>query len=291
MLNLLTFIWFCLLLAFLLGLLLGYALWHGQHKPTAEAANRAKTDDDTAALKKALQEHEAQLEALKAELTTTKTERDRVRAEAVPLNTRIDELTRNLEEMTRQKAILETGPKTLGDLAAVAEERDQLRKSLAQAQEQVAAHTQALTQANANIQTANTTIQNAQTQLQSQSAELDRLRAQLNAAPTVAAPPTVAAATEAAAALPLAAAPTGLVIPPVELGRIDDLKEIIGVGPFIEAKLRALGIQTFKQIALLPPPMLEKVAESIEYFQGRIGRENWTEQCKALHFDKYGEKL
>jgi predicted flap endonuclease-1-like 5' DNA nuclease len=266
MLNLFTFIWFCLLLAFALGLLLGYALWYGKPKTSAAQEDLVK---DFNTLKQTIQERDKQLASLQSELATAKTDRDLVRAEAIPLNTRIDELSRELETLAKQKAALETGPKTLGELAAVAEERTQL-------QDERDLLRKALAQANTNIQTANATIQTAQTQLQAQSAEIERLRAEGRAEVL----PAVAASLTG-----------GLVIPPVEQGRIDDLKEIVGVGPFIEAKLRALGLQTFKQIALLTPPMLEKVAESIEYFQGRIGRENWTEQCKALHFDKYGEKL
>jgi predicted flap endonuclease-1-like 5' DNA nuclease len=254
MLNLLTFIWFCLLIAFLLGLLLGYALWHG-HQKTAQAKEAEALDVSS---RKALEERDKQLTVLQAE-------RDKAREETLSLNARIDELTRSVEDITRQKALLETGPRTLGDLAGVTTERDQLRA--------------ALTQANTNIQTANA-------KLQEQSTELERLRTSLSAAPIAPAAPS--ALSEVAAA---ALATTGLVIPPVEQDRTDDLKEIIGVGPFIESKLRGLGLQTFKQIALLSPAMLEKVAENIEYFQGRIGRENWIEQCKALHFDKYGEKL
>ncbi|MBB6048481.1 hypothetical protein [Armatimonas rosea] len=258
MLNLLTFIWFCLLIAFLLGLLLGYALWHN-HQKTAQANEAEDTD------------HDKQLTVLQAERDKLQEERDKAREETLSLNARIDELTRSVEDITRQKALLETGPRTLGDLAGITAERDQLRA--------------ALNQANANIQTANAKLQEQSERLLLQSAELERLHTALPSPPT---PPTPPAVPEVVAA---ALAATGLVIPPVEQGRVDDLKEIIGVGPFIESKLRGLGLQTFKQIALLTPAMLEKVAENIEYFQGRIGRENWIEQCKALHFDKYGERL
>lgn len=260
MLNLLTFIWFCLLIAFLLGLLLGYALWHS-HQKSAQTKEAEALDISS---RKALEERDRQL-------TVLQTERDQAREETLSLNARIDELTRSVEDITRQKALLETGPRTLGDLAGITAERDQLRA--------------ALNQANANIQTANAKLQEQSERLLLQSAELERLHTAL---PSTPAPPTPPAVSEVTAA---ALAATGLVIPPVEQGRVDDLKEIIGIGPFIESKLRGLGLQTFKQIALLTPAMLEKVAENIEYFQGRIGRENWIEQCKALHFDKYGEKL
>ncbi|WP_309714170.1 hypothetical protein [Armatimonas sp.] len=300
MLHFLSFIWICLLLAAVAGYLLAL-WWLGRNRSSAvkpEQDTKLQKDLDNAKrgllerdkqLETLKLERDKQLEALKAEISTAKTDRDRVRAEAIPLNARLDELTLNLEKYEKLRVasegkvqtvetkprLTETGPKTLGALEAIAAERDQLKEALTKSQDQLSAHTQALTQANTNIQTANATIQTAQaqlnaqeTRLQQQAAELARLRA-------------TPAATKAA----------GLTIAAVEQNREDDLKEIIGVGPFIESKLHTLGIRTFKQIALLSPEMLEQVAEHIEHFQGRIGRENWTEQCKALHFDKYGEKI
>ena len=291
MLHLLSFIWLCLLLAALAGALLAYWWWgrkFGAQKVQDTGLSKDLETTKRTVLEQTKQlealklEHNKQQEALRAELTTVKNERDLVRTETIPLNTRIDELTRNLDALQRQAATPSTTPKTLGELEAIGAERDQLKIALTKTQEQVSAHTQALAQANTNIQTANTTIQTAQLQLQAQetrireqAAELSRLRTDTTPLSATASAPTAA----------------GLTIPLAEPGHDDDLKEIVGVGPFIESKLHALGIRTFKQITLLSPAMLEQVAEHIEHFQGRIGRENWSEQCKALHFDKYGEKL
>lgn len=291
MLHLLSFIWLCLLLAALAGALLAY-WWWGRKFGAQKAQDTSLAKDlettkrtvleQTKQLETLKIEHNKQQEALKAELTTVKNERDLVRTETIPLNTRIDELTRNLDALQKQAATPNTAPKTLGELEAIGAERDQLKIALAKAQEQVSAHTQALAQANTNIQTANTTIQAAQLQLQAQETRIREQAAELSRVRTEAAPLSTAEPVSTA---------TGLTIPPAEPGHDDDLKEIVGVGPFIESKLHALGIRTFKQITLLSPAMLEQVAEHIEHFQGRIGRENWSEQCKALHFDKYGEKL
>lgn len=60
----------------------------------------------------------------------------------------------------------------------------------------------------------------------------------------------------------------------------DDLKLIKGVGPFIEKKLNALGIYTFKQIANFTDKDKDIVNEAIEFFKGRIKRDNWVEQAK-----------
>ena len=62
----------------------------------------------------------------------------------------------------------------------------------------------------------------------------------------------------------------------------DDLKEIVGVGPFLEKKLHAIGIYTFRQIASFTQDDIEQVNDVIEYFPGRIKRENWVGQSAEL---------
>ena len=62
----------------------------------------------------------------------------------------------------------------------------------------------------------------------------------------------------------------------------DDLERIKGIGAFTVRKLNALGIYTFQQLANLTSGDIEIVNEAIEYFPGRIERENWVGQSKAL---------
>ena len=62
----------------------------------------------------------------------------------------------------------------------------------------------------------------------------------------------------------------------------EDLQKIKGVGPFLEQKLNAVGIFTFKQIASLTPEIEEQVNVAIEFFRGRIKRDKWAEQCKEF---------
>ena len=62
----------------------------------------------------------------------------------------------------------------------------------------------------------------------------------------------------------------------------DDLKKIKGVGPFLEEKLNAVGIFTFKQIASMTPEIEEQVNVAIEFFRGRIRRDKWVDQCKEF---------
>ncbi|WP_375445028.1 hypothetical protein [uncultured Fibrella sp.] len=71
----------------------------------------------------------------------------------------------------------------------------------------------------------------------------------------------------------------------------DDLKDIVGVGPFLERKLHSLGIYTFRQVGNFTKEDIDKVNEIIEFFPGRIERDNWVSQSKAFYNQKYGGKV
>ena len=62
----------------------------------------------------------------------------------------------------------------------------------------------------------------------------------------------------------------------------DDLKLISGVGPFIEKKLNSVGIFTFSQISKFSAQDIKDVTESINFFPGRIERDDWVGQAKKL---------
>ncbi len=64
-------------------------------------------------------------------------------------------------------------------------------------------------------------------------------------------------------------------------GKGDDLKLISGVGPKIEGNLHELGIYHFDQIAQWTPAEVIWVDDHLR-FSGRITRENWIAQAKAL---------
>jgi F-type H+-transporting ATPase subunit gamma len=67
----------------------------------------------------------------------------------------------------------------------------------------------------------------------------------------------------------------------------DDLETIIGIGPVINTKLRAMGIVTFAQVAAWSAADAERIGGELD-FPGRIERENWIEQARAMHTEKYG---
>jgi NADH-quinone oxidoreductase subunit E len=64
-------------------------------------------------------------------------------------------------------------------------------------------------------------------------------------------------------------------------GAADDLKLISGVGPVLERKLNDLGITRYAQVAAFTDAEAEQV-DAVLNFKGRIARDNWKGQAKAL---------
>ena len=64
-------------------------------------------------------------------------------------------------------------------------------------------------------------------------------------------------------------------------GEGDDLSRISGVGEVLVSKLNGLGITTFEQVANFSDEDIAKVDEALD-FKGRIEREDWIAQAKAL---------
>ncbi|MDG1539283.1 MAG: hypothetical protein P8Q40_05065, partial [Candidatus Poseidonia sp.] len=67
------------------------------------------------------------------------------------------------------------------------------------------------------------------------------------------------------------------------VGEKDDLLVIKGVGPFIAEKLNALGIFTFEQVGNMTSEIEEQVNVAIEFFPGRVKRDEWAKQARDLH--------
>ena len=61
-----------------------------------------------------------------------------------------------------------------------------------------------------------------------------------------------------------------------------DLTEINGIGPYIEQKLNSIGIFTYDQISKFDDDDIKTITELIDFFPGRIDRDNWVDQAKAL---------
>ncbi|MFK7946089.1 MAG: hypothetical protein AB8G11_00750 [Saprospiraceae bacterium] len=67
----------------------------------------------------------------------------------------------------------------------------------------------------------------------------------------------------------------------------DDLTNINGIGEFIENKLNDLGIFTFRQLAKFDDTIVANVTRAIEFFPGRIERDEWIPQAKGFVGESY----
>lgn len=65
-------------------------------------------------------------------------------------------------------------------------------------------------------------------------------------------------------------------------GKADDLKRIKGVGPKLERLCHELGFFHFEQIAGWGPEEVAWVDANLKGFKGRVSRDNWVEQARAL---------
>ena len=74
-------------------------------------------------------------------------------------------------------------------------------------------------------------------------------------------------------------------------GAPDDLKLIVGVGPVLERMLQQLGISSYRQIARWTDRDIDEFNARLPDFPGRIRRDAWVTQARALHQSKYGESL
>jgi len=62
---------------------------------------------------------------------------------------------------------------------------------------------------------------------------------------------------------------------------VDDLELIAGIGPKLAQTLNELGVYRYEQIANWQDSDVQRVDNHLN-FSGRIARENWIEQAKAL---------
>ncbi|ADP84016.1 hypothetical protein [Pseudofrankia inefficax] len=62
----------------------------------------------------------------------------------------------------------------------------------------------------------------------------------------------------------------------------DNLKEIVGIGPVIEARLRTLGITSFSQLAAMGDTDVDRLSARLDGFGSRILSDDWVGQAREL---------
>ncbi len=68
----------------------------------------------------------------------------------------------------------------------------------------------------------------------------------------------------------------------------DDLQRISGVGPALERQLRAEGIRTYRQLALLDDPAIAELEARSPRLVTRLRRGGWVAEARRLHVESYG---
>lgn len=64
--------------------------------------------------------------------------------------------------------------------------------------------------------------------------------------------------------------------------KIDDFQKIVGIGKSIEQKLYAIGIYNYSQLAKMTDEDMRTISKVIDFFPGRIQRDDWKGQANTL---------
>ena len=109
----------------------------------------------------------------------------------------------------------------------------------------------------------------------------------------VQAPKAADIATEAAAPRVEAPTPKALKLTaigiPAAVGPADDLLQIKGIGPKLNAVLNDIGVVRFDQIAAWGEAEIARVDDHLGAFRGRIDRDAWVDQANLLAKGLIGE--
>jgi predicted flap endonuclease-1-like 5' DNA nuclease len=106
-------------------------------------------------------------------------------------------------------------------------------------------------------------------------------------APVMAAPAAAPKAAPAMAPVMAAPAASGMAKKPEALkaargGKADDLKIVKGIGPKLEILCHKLGFFHFDQVANWTADEVAWVDDNLEGFKGRVTRDRWVPQAKAI---------
>ncbi|WP_194852639.1 hypothetical protein [Nonlabens antarcticus] len=66
----------------------------------------------------------------------------------------------------------------------------------------------------------------------------------------------------------------------------DDLQRIVGIGPYVEDQLNDIGIYKYSQLANMSDPDIIGITSLIDFFPGRIHRDDWKGQAALFKTEK-----
>lgn len=305
---------FIMLIAFLFGLLLGYILrsrrviqlrreLREKEKELAGARARIEALEEEAGLK------EADLKKAGFALQEAEARAERIEAEKAALHKEIFNLNRQLDELKSADRSYEA---TIGELNATIDGLKARNQQLSEAMEAEDEEAENLAQMQSVYNATRNRLEALEEKLEKLAGENAGLRSELDElkksalAMLTGAPIIQERAPEPRSVHPEPGLPDAelveeepeVVIAPdkpflqekiglaAEAHEKDDLTRIEGVGPFLEKKLNEIGVYTYEEIASWDSARIREVTEAIQYFPGRIERDNWVEQAARLAFRK-----
>jgi predicted flap endonuclease-1-like 5' DNA nuclease len=272
----LLFLAFCLV-SFLFGLLIGYVL-RGRRvrelrrelkKKDAEISQR---DEKIQQLTNDLSLRDADLKKVQYELDETSERAQRLEVERGKLNNQITYLK---DELEKERAAQESQQTTIEDLN---EQILGLRTKLGPGGNESTADT--------NMSSRLAAVEDRVAQLEAENDQLEETIATLSktqgTTKQVIDTPEVRDVEE-----PDVVGDDGMNVLHIDRSRFqqaekDDLTLIDGLGPFLEKKLNDAGVFTYEQISKWTPQDIQRVTKEIQFFEGRIEKDNWVSQARRL---------
>jgi predicted flap endonuclease-1-like 5' DNA nuclease len=239
---------FYMLLAFLVGVLVGWFLW-----------GRLR----------------GEIDSLRGDLDRTRSERDRLRTDSERLTGELDACGKTRADLERRLREAQTTPAAGTGAAKAASQAPAALMSTPAAAKSAPAKPAPAKPAAAKAAPAKSAAPKPAAAKPAAKATAPAKSVASKPAATTSAAKSSAAPKAAAAkkAAPATAKPAS--------GKPDNLRRLIGIGPVNEKLLRAQGVTSFAQIAAWTAADIKRI-EDVMNFDGRIARERWIEQAKLL---------
>lgn len=283
-------------LCFLLGLLIGLLLRGrriSKYKKQVKELKK-KLDETNTLLTNSTQEltvANQKIEQLKAEnyqfaekLNVIETEKDNAYSEVLQLNSTIESLQKNANSDAPNEQLQQQNSEYLAKIEALQatiaqleNKNSQLDASLAESQTKIIAASS--NHNNDGINSRLASLEERITNLVNDNAQLRNDLANLS--PVVGTPITNTAEPQEADLLKTDKAVLDTHISSRQV-KNDDLTKIDGIGDFLQKQLNEQGIYTYAQIAKFSAYDIQELTDKIGYLPGRIEKDQWVAQAKAL---------
>ncbi len=225
----------------------------------------------------------ARVASLEADLSAARGERDNLKSKHAALDGELTTARGELDKQISLNAATESQRRTIES------DMQQLESRLNETGQKNTELTRLLDETQASRDAAgdadHSRISDLEGRIGEQETEIARLQAELKAAQSKAENVTPAAASFADAPSPAETTTPSYEVksgPAVQpTGATDDLTKIKGIGRVLQGKLHQQGVTTFRQIADFTRSDIERVGAVLN-FSGRIEREQWVEQARAI---------